>query len=315
MGNLPALRVVESWAMVLGYRVHKEGRLARRVKPDTAMLEVDLEAGQERRPRRNRILAIPFRFVERVGKTSRTVSEHAGQLGILFWSILGNLFRFKVSYREILTQIHVMGVQSIPIVAITAVLAGIVTSQQGGYQFTGTIPLYVMGSIVVESVVLELGPVLTAVVLVGRVGARITAELGTMVVSEQIDAFESLGRDPVAILVAPRVIAGVLVVPVLTTIAIIVGIYSGLVSANLTLGLGADGFWYGARLFWHNWDMVYSLTKALAFGLAIPLISAHMGLRTTGGASGVGRTTTASVMFMTLTILIVDALFPPLLLE
>jgi phospholipid/cholesterol/gamma-HCH transport system permease protein len=301
--------------MVLGYRVQKEGTLAKRVKPDNAMLEVGLEAGQERRPRRNRILAIPFRFVEQVGKTSRTVSEHAGQLGILFWSILGNLFRFKVSYREILTQIHVMGVQSIPIVAITAVLAGIVTSQQGGYQFTGTIPLYVMGSIVVESVVLELGPVLTAVVLVGRVGARITAELGTMVVSEQIDAFESLGRDPVAILVAPRVIAGVLVVPVLTTIAIIVGIYSGLVSANITLGLGSDGFWYGARLFWHNWDMVYSLTKALAFGLVIPLISAHMGLRTTGGASGVGRTTTASVMFMTLTILIVDALFPPLLLE
>jgi phospholipid/cholesterol/gamma-HCH transport system permease protein len=301
--------------MVLGCRLQRKGTPAREVKPENVILEVDLEAGQGRRAARTTLQAMPFRFVEKMGKTSRNVSEHAGQLGILFGSILGNLFRLKISYREVLTQIHVMGVQSIPIVAITAILAGIVTSQQGGYQFTGTIPLYVMGSIVVESVVLELGPVLTAIVLVGRVGARITAELGTMVVSEQIDAFESLGRDPVAILVAPRVIAGILVVPVLTTIAIIVGIYSGLVSANLTLGLGAEGFWYGARLFWHNWDMVYSLTKAVAFGLAIPLISAHMGLRTTGGASGVGRTTTASVMFMTLTILIVDALFPPLLLE
>ena len=261
------------------------------------------------------LLAVPYRIVEKIGKTTQSVAKNAGQIGILFWSVLVKLVRLKVSLREIFTQIFVMGVQSIPIVVITAILAGIVTSQQGGYQFTGTIPLYVMGSIVVESVVLELGPVLTAVVLVGRVGARITAELGTMKVSEQIDAFHSLGRDPISMLVAPRVVAGVLVVPVLTAIAIVVGIFSGLVSAHLTLGLGADAFWYGARLYWHSWDLVYSLTKALAFGLAIPLISTHMGLQTSGGASGVGRTTTASVMFMTLTVLILDALFPPLLLQ
>jgi phospholipid/cholesterol/gamma-HCH transport system permease protein len=278
------------------------------------ILEAGLEAGGAPK-NMPALLAVPVRIVGKVGKTSQEVAKHAGQLGLLFWAVLHNLFRLKVSYREILTQIYVMGVQSIPIVVITAILAGIVTSQQGGYQFTGTIPLYVMGSIVVESVVLELGPVLTAVVLVGRVGARITAELGTMEVSEQIDAFQSLGRDPIAMLVAPRVVAGVLVVPVLTAIAIVVGIFSGLYSAHLTLGLGADAFWYGARLYWHSWDLVYSLTKALAFGLAIPLISTHMGLRTTGGASGVGRTTTAAVMFMTLTVLILDALFPPLLLQ
>ncbi len=261
------------------------------------------------------LLRIPVGIVERIGRTSRGIAEHAGQLGILFWTSMLSLVRMKVSGREILNQIYVMGVQSVPIVLVTAVLAGIVTSQQGGYQFTGTIPLYVMGSIVVESVVLELGPVLTAIVLVGRVGARITAELGTMKVSEQIDAFHSLGRDPIVILAAPRIVAGVLVVPILTALAILVGIYSGLVSAKMTLGLGGDAFFYGARLFWHNWDMVYSMTKALAFGLAIPLISIHMGFRTQGGAAGVGRTTTASVMFMTLTVLILDALFPPLLLN
>lgn len=284
------------------------------VVTENVILEAGVEAG--RVPKRTPVLlAVPFRIVEQIGRTSQDVAKHAGQLGLLFWSVVLNLVRLKVSYREILTQIYIMGVQSIPIVVITAILAGIVTSQQGGYQFTGAIPLYVMGSIVVESVVLELGPVLTAVVLVGRVGARITAELGTMEVSEQIDAFYSLGRDPIAVLVAPRVVAGVLVVPVLTAIAIIVGIFAGLFSAHLTLGLGTDAFWYGARLYWHSWDLVYSLTKALAFGLAIPLISTHMGLRTTGGASGVGRTTTASVMFMTLTVLILDALFPPLLLQ
>jgi phospholipid/cholesterol/gamma-HCH transport system permease protein len=281
---------------------------------ETEFQEGDVEAGQVPNGGPG-LLSVPYRFVEKIGQVARNVGEHAGQLGILFWTASVSLLRLKVPRREILTQIYVMGVQSVPIVVITAILAGIVTSQQGGYQFTGSIPVYVMGSIVVESVVLELGPVLTAVVLVGRVGARITAELGTMVVSEQIDAFHSLGRDPVTILVAPRLLAGVIVVPILTAIAIIVGIFAGLYSAHLTLGLGTDAFWYGARLFWHSWDMLYSLNKALVFGFAIPLISAHMGFRTTGGASGVGRTTTASVMFMTLTVLILDALFPPIFLN
>jgi phospholipid/cholesterol/gamma-HCH transport system permease protein len=208
-----------------------------------------------------------------------------------------------------------MGIQSLPIVLVTASLAGIVTSQQGGYQFQGNVPLYVLGSLVVETVVLEMGPVLTAIVLVGRVGARITAELGTMKVSEQIDAFHSLGRDPVSILAAPRVVAGIITVPLLVAIADIVGVFMGMFSANITVGLGQEAFFYGARLFWHNWDLLYSLTKATLFGLAIPLISVHMGLHTTGGAEGVGRTTTAAVMFMTLTVLILDAMFPPLMLN
>lgn len=271
----------------------------------------DFEVSMEGNP----FLRVPHWFVSRIGRTTRGVAEHSGQMGILLWRVVLSLAGMRVSFREIVTQVYVMGVQSLPIVIVTAILAGIVTSQQGGYQFTGAIPLYVLGSIVVSSVVLELAPVLTAIVLVGRVGARITAELGTMKVSEQIDAFYSLGRDPIPALAAPRIVAGVLVLPILTGIAIVVGIYSGMVSSRLTLGLGSDAFLYGARLYWHNWDLLYSLTKATVFGLAIPLISIHMGLRTSGGAAGVGKTTTAAVMFMTLTILILDALFPPLFLN
>lgn len=250
-----------------------------------------------------------------VGRVSRNVAEHAGQLGLLVARSARAFATLQVSPRAVFQQIYVIGVQSVPIVIVTAVLAGIVTSQQGGYQFQAAVPLYVLGSIVVVSVVLELGPVLTAIVLVGRVGARITAELGTMKVSEQIDAFYALGRDPVAMLAAPRILAGVIAVPVLVAIANVVGVFAGMVAARLTLGLGFEGFLYGARLFWHNWDLFYSLTKAVVFGFAIPVISIHMGLRTRGGAAGVGRTTTASVMFMTLTILILNALFPPLLLQ
>jgi phospholipid/cholesterol/gamma-HCH transport system permease protein len=119
----------------------------------------------------------------------------------------------------------------------------------------------------------------------------------------------------VAMLAAPRVIAGVIAMPLLVGIADLVGIGAGMVAANFEVGLGSASFLYGARLFWHSWDLLYSLTKAMAFGVAVPLISVHMGFKTRGGAEGVGRTTTQAVMFMTLTILILDALFPPLMLN
>jgi phospholipid/cholesterol/gamma-HCH transport system permease protein len=236
-------------------------------------------------------------------------------MGILAGRIVVATLSGRVALRDLLVQMQLMGIQSLPIVLITAMLAGVVTSQQGGYQFTGSVPLYVLGSVVASSVVLELGPVLTAIVLVGRVGARITAELGTMQVSEQIDAMHSLGRDPVQILAAPRVLAGMITVPLLVGIANCVGILSGMVAAQATVGLAPSGFLYGAGLFWHNWDMFYSLMKGLVFGTAIPFIAVHMGIATRGGAEGVGRATTSSVVFMTLAVLVLDALFPPLLLQ
>ena len=243
------------------------------------------------------------------------VAEHAGQIWLLIWSTARAAVGLRVSGREFVRQLYVMGVQSIPIVVITALLSGVVTSQQGGYQITAAVPMYVLGSVVVTSIVLELGPFLTAVVLVGRVGARITAELGTMVVSEQIDAFRSVGRDPVLLLGAPRILAGVVVMPVLVGIANIVGVLAGMAAAEISVGLGHETFFYGARVAWHSWDLLYSLMKALAFGFAIPVIAIHMGLRTRGGAEGVGSTTTASVMFQTLTVLFLDAMFPPLFLN
>jgi phospholipid/cholesterol/gamma-HCH transport system permease protein len=249
------------------------------------------------------------------GRGSLVTLEHAGSLGKLSWQIILSVVQLRVSFKEIVSQFYIMGIQSLPIVLVTGSLAGIVTSQQGGYQMTSVVPSYVLGSLVVETVVLEMGPVLTALVLVGRIGARITAELGTMVVSEQIDAYHSLGRDPIVALAAPRVIAGIFVLPLLVGIANFIGILAGAAAANIDIGLGTETFFYGARLFWHSYDLFYSLGKAMVFGLAIPLISVHMGFRTHGGAEGVGRTTTQAVMFMTLTILILDAMFPPLLLN
>jgi phospholipid/cholesterol/gamma-HCH transport system permease protein len=253
--------------------------------------------------------------VRTVGRAAISVARYAGGLSLLAWRIGAATLSGRVGLRSVTVQIYEMGVLSLPLVMVTAVLSGVVTSQQGGYQFTGSVPLYILGSVVTSSVILELGPVMTAFVIIGRVGARITAELGTMQVSEQIDALLSVGRDPVSVLAAPRLLAGIVVMPLLVGIANSVGFFAGLVAARLTVGLGGESFLYGARMFWHNWDLFYSLMKATVFGFVIPLISTHMGFLTRGGAEGVGRATTTSVVIMIISVLVLDALFPPLFLN
>jgi phospholipid/cholesterol/gamma-HCH transport system permease protein len=250
-----------------------------------------------------------------VGHVGEAVARHAGEMAELAWQTFRSTLKGQVALRDFINQAYAMGVQSLPLVLVTATLSGVVTSQQGGYQFTGSIPLYVLGSVVTNGIVLELGPVMTSIVFIGRVGARITAELGTMQVSEQIDAIYSLGRDPVPMLAAPRVLAGMLAMPALVGLANGMGVVAGMLAARSTVGLGYESFLYGARLFWHSYDLFYSLMKAEVFGFIIPLISVHMGLLTRGGAEGVGRATTSSVVFMIIAVLVSDALFPPLFLN
>jgi len=122
-------------------------------------------------------------------------------------------------------------------------------------------------------------------------------------------------HDPVPGLAAPRLIAGIITTPLLVGIANVAGCIAGLLAARATVGLGPDAFLFGARLFWHNWDLFYSLMKGLVFGFIIPLISVYMGFGTRGGAEGVGRATTTSVVFMIISVLVLDALFPPLFLN
>jgi phospholipid/cholesterol/gamma-HCH transport system permease protein len=282
-------------------------------------MEVELETGMEKglapAAAPSALGALPTRWLGSLGRNAEGVARHAGELTTIFWGSLTALLRGQVSLRAVLREMYAMGVQSLPIVMVTGVLSGVVTSQQGGYQFTGSVPLYVVGSVVVSSIILELGPVLTAVVFIGRVGARITAELGTMKVSEQIDALQSLGRDPIRTLAAPRIIAGTLVLPMLVSVANLIGITGGMVTAEATLGLGRETFLYGARLFFHTFDIFYSVGKGVVFGFIIPLIAVHMGFRTHGGAEGVGRATTTAVVYMIMAVLVLDATFPMIFLR
>lgn len=208
-----------------------------------------------------------------------------------------------------------IGVGSLFIIVMISSFTGGVTALQAGYQFTGNIPIYVVGSLVTESIVLELGPVLVGLILAGRIGARYAAELGTMRVTEQIDALESLGRSPSSHLLLPRLLACLLMIPVLVVFADAIALISGWLAAKSSLGISNEDFAYGARVFWRPFDAWYSITKGFFFAGAIALISCFQGFTTKQGAAGVGRSTTGAVVFSSVLILLLDLILAQLLLK
>jgi phospholipid/cholesterol/gamma-HCH transport system permease protein len=157
--------------------------------------------------------------------------------------------------------------------------------------------------------------VLTGLILAGRIGARYAAELGTMRVTEQIDALESLGRSPSSHLIIPRVLAGLIMIPVPTVFADVMGIGAGWFSMKLVLPISDADFAYGARTFWRSFDATYSVVKAFFFAGCITIISCYMGFNTQQGAEGVGRSTTGAVVSSSVMILLLDVVLTKLLLN
>jgi len=176
------------------------------------------------------------------------------------------------------------------------------------YQLFPGVQLSAVGWIVRQSVVLELGPLLTALVLAGRVGARMTAEIGTMRVTEQIDALETLAYDPIAYLVVPRTIAGLTMVPLLTILAIAIGIVFGGVTVIAATKVRLTDYTSGLRLTFIPFQVYYALIKATLFGTSISLICSYEGYVTETGAEGVGRSTARAVVISSVVILLLDAL-------
>jgi phospholipid/cholesterol/gamma-HCH transport system permease protein len=253
----------------------------------------------------------PFKTV---GKTALAHFENIGRFGLLVAAMLRSFRDARIYLRRVPEQMLIIGNRSLPIVLITAAFSGMVTSVQSAYQISSYVPLYLVGSIVGESMLLELGPVVTALVLAGRVGASIAAELGTMRVTEQIDALESLAISPVAFLVIPRVMAGLVMLPVLTVFADFVGIVGGWLISVATMELTTFEFFKGFRMFFKTWDAVYGIIKSLCFGVIITLIGCYEGFHTSGGAEGVGRATTRAVVTACLVILMLDYVLAALLL-
>lgn len=208
-----------------------------------------------------------------------------------------------------------LGVDSLPIALFLAAFTGIVLALQASYTFTGAIPLYFVGTLVGKTMILELGPVLTGLALSGRVGANIAAQLGTMRVSEQIDALETLAYDPTAYLVVPRVLAGTLMFPVVVVFANTIGIFAGWITAINLLDMSTQEFVRGLRLFFEPFDLTYSLIKTTSFGFLITIVGCFQGFMTKGGAEGVGIATTRAVVISSMLILVFDAFWAVVLLQ
>jgi phospholipid/cholesterol/gamma-HCH transport system permease protein len=215
----------------------------------------------------------------------------------------------------LLAQMTAVGVASIPIALFIAAFTGIVLAIQASYTFTGTVPLYFVGALVGKTIILELGPVLTGLALAGRVGANIAAELGTMRVTEQIDALESLAYDPVAYLVVPRVLAGLIMFPFVVVLAMAMGIAAGWITSLALLDMSTPQFVRGLRLFFETFDVQFALIKAASFGLVVTGIGCFYGFTTIGGAAGVGRSTTRAVVLGSMIILVLDAFWAATLLR
>lgn len=249
----------------------------------------------------------PMRALAVLGSTTRRAFESIGALAQF-------TVRSAEAARDVRTwgpsatlQMRRVGVDSLPIGIFIALFTGVVLSLLASYSFTGAVPLYFVGTLVEKTITMELAPVLTGLALAGRVGANIAAELGTMRVTEQIDALETLGYDPHAYLVVPRVLAGILMFPVVVGAAMFAGVASGWLASVSLLDLSSADFVKGLRLFFTGFDVRYGLVKAGSFGFIVTLIGSIRGLRAAGGAEGVGRAATTAVVYSAVMILVLDA--------
>ncbi|MFI5311646.1 MAG: MlaE family ABC transporter permease [Gemmatimonadales bacterium] len=250
---------------------------------------------------------VALSMVEGVGRATRLTLAAVGSTSRFVWATVVAFRDVRTWAPQTLGQLRRLGVDSIPLGLFIAAFTGIVLALLASYSFTGAVPLYFVGTLVGKTITLELAAVLTGLALAGRVGANIAAELGTMRVTEQIDALETLAYDPIAYLVVPRVIAGTLMFPVIVAAAMMMGIGCGLVASATLLDLSSAQFIKGLRLYFQTFDVEYGLVKSASFGLAVTLVGARVGLRTAGGAVGVGRAATAAVVYSAVLILVIDA--------
>lgn len=216
-------------------------------------------------------------------------------------------------YRDVIQQFDAIGVGSLTVVLLTGVFTGMVLALQSGMTLDRFGARSVVGSLVSASMVKELGPVLTGLMVAGRVGSGIAAELGSMVVTDQIAALRALGTDPIRKLILPRILAGLLMVPALTVIATAVGMVGGWIVTVTLLRVASSIYWNSVVDGLYVQDVWMGLIKPFVLGFTIVSIGCHVGMRTTGGTQGVGRATTNAVVASSVAVIAVDYLVTQLL--
>ena len=257
----------------------------------------------------DRRLPTPMALYDWVADWGRVVVESieaVGDFAIFSWQTLVWTF-VKAPQREtILPNFYQVGVLSLPVVALTGTFIGMVLAVQSHFQFRSLGLETQLGAVINMSLVRELGPVLAATMLAGRVGSSMAAELGTMRVTEQIDALESMGANPIHYLVVPRLLACLLLIPALTVMADFMGVVGGYFYSVAILDIDKHHYWHNSEQFVGTFDFFVGIIKSLAFGVAIAIVSCHRGFHCTPGAEGVGRAATASFVYSFVLILSLD---------
>jgi phospholipid/cholesterol/gamma-HCH transport system permease protein len=231
-----------------------------------------------------------------------------GEVFILLFRILGRTHRAFQNPSLTLDQIIRIGVSSLPLVIVISFFIGAVSAIQAQYQFRGFVPANYLGTAVCKLVIIESGPVLTALVLAGRVGSAIAAEIGTMKEKEELDAMTVLDLDPLRYLALPRLLAGILVFPLLVIISDFLSIVGGWIITTLVLKVTTATYVFGLRFLFQPYDILTSMIKAMVFGCIVVLMGYHHGLSAGAGAKGVGQASMKSVVSSCMLILIVDFL-------
>ncbi len=255
----------------------------------------------------------PVRVLRKLGRLGMETLAHTGRFAQFMGDIGRGFKEVRTWAPEVVKQMRGIGVDSLPLVVIVASFLGAVSAFQTRYQLFPGVQLSVIGLIVRQSIVLELGPLLTALVLAGRVGAKMTAEIGTMRVTEQIDALETLAFDPVAFLAVPRLLAALIMVPVLVLIANFMAIFSAFITLIMATDVTPLDFKAGLQLAFIPFQLWYSVIKSVGFGAAIALVCTYEGYVSGSGAEGVGRSTAKAVVITSVAILVFDAIIAALL--
>lgn len=252
---------------------------------------------------------MPGRSVEWVKAALLEVQEYVRMVGKVGRALLSRPYY----YRDIIEQFEAIGVGSLTVVVLTGMFTGMVLALQTGFTLDQFGARSMVGSIVSASIVKELGPVLTGLMVAGRVGSGIAAELGSMVVTDQIAALRALGTDPIRKLVLPRILAGFVMVPVLTVIASGLGMVGGWVVTVFLLRVASTVYWNSVVQALYIQDVWMGLIKPFVLGFTIVSIGCHVGMRTQGGTQGVGRATTNAVVASSVSVIAVDYLVTQLL--
>ncbi len=254
-----------------------------------------------------------IRFFRRMSRATVGLLGGVGRRVLFLREVRRALAEPKTYLPLVIPQMRAIGVDSVPLTIMVGAFIGGVIALQIRYQLFPGIQLSIVGLSVRQIVILETGPLLTGLVLAGRVGAKMTAEIGTMRVTEQIDALETLAYDPVAYLVVPRLVASVAMLPVLCVFASISGVTAGMFASVLLTDVQLSQFLDGVRLGFDQFQVTYSLIKATLFGAAIAYLCTYEGYVTGAGAEGVGQSTAKAVVISSIWILVLDALTAVLL--